>query len=114
MLAYAGATLALLGGMAAAVVALVGPADPRAVWLAAGVAWPVQLAAFAALVRVREGSGFVVGWALGMALRFAVVVVVAIAVTRSEALDPATALVSLVGFVFVLVLLEPLFLRLAD
>jgi hypothetical protein len=112
--AYGVATGVLLGGLALGVLALVAAAEPAAVGLAAGLAWVVQLVAFAVLVKGRKGSGFVVGWAVGMALRFGAVAAAAIVVTRSDSLDPATALVSLVGFVFVLVLLEPLFLRLAD
>lgn len=113
-LAYGVATGVLVGGLAVGIVALVPGAEPEAVRVAAGLAWTVQLVAFALLVRARRGSRFVVAWALGMALRFGMVAAVAIVVTRSDGLDPATALVSLVGFVFVLVLLEPLFLRLAD
>lgn len=112
--AYAAVTALLVAGLAAAVRVLVAAADPAGVWLAAGLAWAVQLAAFAVLAAGWGGPRFVVGWGLGMALRFAVVGGTALVVTRSNGPDPATALVSLVGFVFVLVLLEPLFLRLAD
>lgn len=113
--AYAAATAALLVVMAAGAGALFGSADPTSLWLAALVAWAVQLMAFAALVAGRRrGLDFMVSWAGGMVLRFAVVAGAALWVTRSSGLDAATALVGLVGFVMVLVLLEPLFLRLAD
>jgi hypothetical protein len=110
--AYAAATAALLVVMAAGAGALFESADPTSLWLAALVAWAVQLMAFAA-GRTR-GLDFMVSWAGGMLLRFAVVAGAALWVTRSSGLDAATALVGLVGFVMVLVLLEPLFLRLAD
>lgn len=113
--AYAAGSAALLVGLAAGAGALFAGADPEALWLAAAVAWGVQLMAFAGLVAGRRrGLDFMVSWAGGMALRFAAVAGVAFWVTRSSALDAATALLGLVGFVMVLVLLEPLFLRLAD
>jgi hypothetical protein len=94
VLSYGAASAVILAVLALGVSVWVDGAEPAAVWLAAGLAWPVQMAAFFALVRGRNGPGFMVGWA--------------------ELFDPVTALVSLVGFVFVLVLMEPLFLRLAD
>lgn len=114
LLTYGVAAAALLAGLAALVTALVPGAEPRAVWVAAAITWPVQLAAFGALVAGRRGVGFMAAWAGGTALRFAAVGAAAIWVTRFGSLDPASLLVSLVGFMFGLVLLEPLFLRLAD
>ncbi len=111
-LAYGAASAALLAALAAGVAAVVQTADAAGVRQAAVIAWPVQLAAFAMLVKGRRGMGFMAAWASGMALRFAVVGGAALWVTRTEGPDPASLLVSLVGFVFVLVLLEPLFLRL--
>ena len=112
VLAYGVASAALLAVLALAVVAVVDSADGTGVRLAAIVAWPVQLAAFGALVRGREGPGFMAAWTGGIALRFAAVVAAALWVTRADGPDPASLLVSLVGFVIVLTLLEPLFLRL--
>jgi hypothetical protein len=112
-LIYAAVTAALL--VIAALVLSVLVQDPLAVWLAAGVAYVVQLLAFAALVRSRtRGLGFVAGWGGGMALRFLALAGMAAGVTLSDARDPATALLSLVGFVMVLVLVEPLFFRWAE
>jgi len=114
-LAYAAASAALLVGLSVAVVEVARSAEPSSVWLAASIAYAVQLAAFALLVVARKrGRDFMVSWAGGMVLRFAVVGGVAFWLTRSGRFDPASALLSLVGFVFVLVLLEPLFLRMAD
>lgn len=111
-LVYSVASAVLVVALAGLVVVTVAGADSRGVWLAAGIAWPVQLAAFAALAAGRERFGFVAVWAGGMALRFAAVGAAALWVTRADGPDPASLLLSLVGFVFVLVLLEPLFLRL--
>ncbi|MFW5952490.1 MAG: hypothetical protein ACOCVZ_10285 [Gemmatimonadota bacterium] len=112
--AYAGATAVLVAVLGLSVVAVVDGVDAGAVRLAAVLAWLVQLAAFAVLVKGRAGLGFMAAWVSGMALRFAVVGGAAIWVIRTPERDPASLLVSLVGFVFVLVLLEPLFLRLTD
>ena len=112
--AYAGASAVLVTALAAAVVILVGGADPAGVRLAAVIAWLVQLLAFGVLVAGRPGVGFVARWVGGMALRFAAVGAAAVWVTRADGPDAVSLLVSLVGFVFVLVLLEPLFLRLTS
>lgn len=86
-----------------------------ALWIAAAIAYVVQLLAFAVLLRAR-GRGeraFLYSWAGGMALRFVTVVAVALWATRFYT-PAAPLLLGLVGFVFVLVLLEPLFLRIAE
>ncbi len=111
--AYALASGALLVALAV-LMAPFDAVDATGVRMAAVIAWPVQLVAFAALVRGREGVGFVASWVGGMALRFAAVGAAALWVTRVDGPDPASLLISLVGFVFVLVLLEPLFLRLTN
>lgn len=105
---------ALLVALAAVLMALLEPESVRGVRIAALIAWPVQMVAFAILVEGRARAGFLAGWAGGMAVRFGAVGAAAIWVTRTEAVDPASLLLSLVGFVFVLVLLEPLFLRLTN
>lgn len=111
---YGAVSAVVLTGLAVLVAALVGSADAVAVRLAAGIAWPVQAGAFVVLVEGRKRVSFVAGWAGGMALRFAAVGAAAIWVTRADGPEPASLLLSLVGFVFVLVLLEPLFLRLTS
>ena len=87
-------------------------AGQRGVLLAALIAYPVQVLAFGLLARAREDAGrFFIWWGAGIALRIAVVAVVGIASSSLES-DGRTALVlSLVGFFFVLLLLEPVFLR---
>lgn len=112
---YAAGSAVLLALLAGGVRLAFATADGGAVWLAAGVAWGVQLIAFALLaVARRREAGFMVGWGLGMLLRFAALAGMAVLVTVSEAYDPASALLGLVGFMMVLVLIEPLFLRWAD
>ena len=80
--------------------------------VSAVVAFMLQLAAFGLLVAVRgRGPLFTVGWAGGMMLRFMGLAAMALWLTRSGAPALEAALVSLVGVMFVLVLLEAIFLR---
>ena len=110
--AYAVAALAvtLLAGGIGTVVA--GDDAVSAVWFAAALAYGLQLIAFAGLVWVRDRTSlFLAGWIGGMALRFGALGGVAWWLSRSAAFPREAALISLVGFVFVLLLIEPIFLR---
>jgi hypothetical protein len=111
-LAYAGTGLVVtLAGAGVAMLFVPAPAR-SAVWFAAGVAYAIQLIAFAGLVAVRSRpKWFLLGWLTGLVLRFGAVGVVAFWLSRSAAFERAPALLSLVAFVFLLLLLEPLFLR---
>jgi hypothetical protein len=111
-LAYAGAGFALtVLGAAAAALLLPGESE-RAVWVAAGIAYALQLVAFAVLLIGRgHGKLFMVGWLGGMLIRFAGVGGVAWWVMSTAALPAAAALISLAAFLFALLLLEPIFLR---
>ncbi|HUF66222.1 MAG TPA: hypothetical protein VMM17_09610 [Gemmatimonadaceae bacterium] len=111
-LTYAGASL-LVAVVGAGLATLFAAASAvRAIWFAALLAWLLQLAAFAALIAVRERSElFLIGWLGGLVLRFGVVGVVAFWLSRSDVLPLAPTLLSLVAFVFVLLLMEPIFLR---
>jgi hypothetical protein len=109
---YAGLALVLaVVGMGVAAVATT-PEAARGVRFAAVLAWAVQVGAFAFLVWVREQPAlFLAAWVAGIGLRFVVVGLVAFWVTRTQVYPPAPTLVGLVGFVFIMVLLEPLFLK---
>jgi hypothetical protein len=114
-LVYAGVALVVLVLLALGVVLVVPGTDAASVWLAAIVAYGVQNLAFAVLLWGRRRTmGFVAGWGGGMGLRFAALAGMAIWVTVSDAHHAESALLSLIGFVMVLVLIEPLFLRMAD
>lgn len=105
----------LLLAIATALSLLVEPQGRSLVWLAAAIAYVVQLLAFLILVKFHgTGSAFMVSWAGGMVLRVLAVVALAVWVMRQPLLSAETALLSLVGFIFLLVLLEPVFLRWAD
>ena len=103
-------------GAAAILVFVVGswpflePAGHRGILLAAAVALPVQVVAFAALHRFRsEPNGFLAAWMGGTLVRMAVVGVVAFAVIRSGMDGGVAMLLALAGFFFGLLLLEPVF-----
>ena len=108
--AAAGFALTVLGAGAAA---LLLPGDSeRAVWFAGGIAYAIQLLAFAALLVGRgRATLFLVGWLGGMLIRFAGLGLVAWWVMSTAALPAAAALISLAAFLFALLLLEPIFLR---
>jgi hypothetical protein len=111
-LAYAGAGLVLTAVAAGVATLLTDAETARAVRVSAAIAYGVQLAAFAGLLAVRgRNTLFLAGWLGGMILRFAGLGVVAWWVTATSALPRAAALVSLVAFLFLLLLLEPFFLR---
>jgi hypothetical protein len=111
-LSYAGAGLVVTLVLALIVGLVLGGEATGAVWLAAGIAWVLQLFAFAGLLLVRSTpSLFIAGWAVGMVLRFGALAAAAFWVTRTAAYPPAPLLLSLVGFMFVLLMLEPVFLR---
>jgi hypothetical protein len=111
-LAYAGAALVIAAGLAAVASLFLPDLAARAVWLAAGIAWGLQLVAFALLlVAGRNATHFLAGWVAGMLLRFSALAVVAFVVSRRGVLPLDATLVGLVGIMFVLLLIEPWFLR---
>jgi hypothetical protein len=72
----------------------------------------VQLLAFGLLLMLRgQPQLFMAAWLSGMVLRFGVLGAGAFWLTREPVLPRGTALLSYVAFVFLLLLLEPLFLR---
>ncbi|HEX7117871.1 MAG TPA: hypothetical protein VF212_03740 [Longimicrobiales bacterium] len=111
---YAAVSLAVLAALALGVGAVVGPGSAPAVWAGAGVAYAIQLAAFAGLLAVRgRPEQFLVAWGGGSLLRFLMVAALGVWVTRARdfPLQPAPLLLSVAGFVILLVLLEPVFLH---
>ena len=85
------------------------------VLIAAGVAFPVQVAAFGLLLRARgEPTHFFKWWGVGVLVRIGVVIVVGIVALRIESLGAEVLLLSVAGFFFGLLLIEPAFLKGAD
>lgn len=88
------------------------PGTILGLWVAGSVAWIVQVLAAAA--RVRWGSRperFLAVFAWSAAGRLGVVGLAAGAVFLWEALHPVTTLVGLAGYLFALLLLEPVLIR---
>jgi hypothetical protein len=86
------------------------PEMVRAVWSSAVIAFFVQLVSFA-VARPFLAENPIAGWGLGSLIRFAVVMVHAFVGVKALGLVSGPALLSLVGFLFVTMLVEPLFLR---
>jgi CDP-diglyceride synthetase len=108
------------GGVALVVILLVNaglwpwlsPSARTGVFVAALVAYPIQMLAFFLLVRFwGDTKRFLLFWVGGTVVRMAVVLVAALVLTRVERLPLAPTLLGLAGFFFGLLLLEPLFLR---
>lgn len=110
-LRYAVATLAAAVLVGAALMRWVWPAAGAAVWLGVGVAYAIQLVAFGGLLLARrQPERFVVVWGGGTLVRFLVVGGVGLWVTRTEMLPAEPLLLSLVGALLLLLMLEPVFL----
>ncbi len=109
---YALAT-ALVVVVVAALLGLVLPAGAlRAVAWMGVVAWTVQVALFAPLYAARERrNAFFAAWGGGTLARFAVLGLAAWWVWRDGTLPLAPALLALAGFLFVFLLIEPVFFR---
>jgi len=88
------------------------PPARTGILVAAAVAYPVQILAFVLLTRFwGEGKRFLVVWVGGTVARMGVILLAALAVSRTDWLPPAPTLLALAGFFFGLLLLEPFFLR---
>lgn len=88
------------------------PAGRTGVLLAAAIALPVQIAAFALLLRQRgELNGFLAVWVGGTLVRMMVLGIAAFAVIRSGMDGAIPMLLALPAFFFGLLLLEPVYFR---
>ncbi len=107
---YAGAAL-LLTAATAWVLSLVWTSDAEraAILTSAGIAWVVQLFAFAILRLTAKSNNVMAGWGIGALLRFPVLAVYAFVVVGALGLPSAAALVSLAAIFFLSTLVEPLF-----
>jgi hypothetical protein len=109
---YAVVGLVIVAVLAGAVCFIVQPGQRTAVMFGAGLAYVIQLVAFGALLRFHgDAQFFLLGWAAGIGLRFLTVGMVAFVVSRTEVLPLDATLLSLVGFIVLLLFIEPLFLR---
>lgn len=109
-LKYAATGVVAIGLVAAALWPFVDAVVRRAVLLAAAVAIPVQVVAFWTLSRFRDDPrGFLAAWLGGTAARMVVLAIAAFLVIRSGMEGAIPMLLALVGFLFGLLLLEPLY-----
>ncbi len=78
---------------------------------AAAIALPFQILAFAALIHWgNEPNRFLMVWGLGMFARLLVVAGAGLGRGAVEGIDPTVFLLSVCGFLFALLLLEPVFM----
>lgn len=113
-MAVSAGVAAVLGGL---IVLIFGRDVLTPVLVAAGIGLVVQALAAVLLfggAGAADPSRFMVGWAGGALLRMMAVVATGLWLTREEAVADAPALLSLVTFLFVLTLIEPLFLKTAE
>ena len=109
---YAAAAVLFVGVVTLGLWPFLGETARNGVLVAGLIALPIQVLAFSLLVRYRgRTKGFLAAWAGGMALRAAVVVVVAVFVIRSQSASAVPMLLALPGFFFGLLLLEPLYFK---
>ena len=112
---YALTGLLMIAVAVAALFPFLGDEGRTGVLLAAVIAYPVQVAAFGLLLRSRgDPSRFFVWWGAGVAVRIGVVIIVGLVALRIESLGAEALLLSLAGFFFGLLLIEPAFFKGAD
>lgn len=104
------AAVVIFGGALGITTLKPGTEMAQAVWSSAVIAFGTQLVSFAvAQPFVKENP--IAGWGLGALVRFAVVMVHAFVGIPALGLASGPALLSLVGFLFVTMIVEPLFLQ---
>ena len=110
---YAATSASVVAVMTVALWPFLDPAARKGVLVAAAVALPLQIVAFWLLMRFRGRlNGFLAVWAGGTLVRMGVVGLVAFVAIRSGAEGAVAMLLALAGFLFALLLLEPLYFRL--
>ncbi|MSR22877.1 MAG: hypothetical protein EXR92_04940 [Gemmatimonadetes bacterium] len=109
---YALISVLVVGLVCAVLLGVVDEEGRRGVLLAAGIAVPVQVLAFGLLARARgDVIRFFIWWGAGIALRVLVVVAVGVLSSDFDRVGRTAMMLSLVGFFFLLLLLEPVFLN---
>lgn len=103
------AAVVIFGGAWGITVLKPGVELARAVWSSAFIAFGVQLLSFA-VARPFVATNPIAGWGIGSLVRFAVVMLHAFVGIPALGLASGPALISLVGFLFVTMIFEPLFL----
>jgi CBS-domain-containing membrane protein len=86
------------------------PHQHQTIALSAGLAAVVQLFAFS-IARLAQPKNMMVGWGLGSVLRLVALVLYGLVIAKLDRAALAPALLSLVGFLFLTTVVEPLFLN---
>lgn len=108
---FALAAAAIVGCAAWVVTALSGDAAAdRAVWVSAVVAVVVQVGAFAVIWPIVTKNPMA-GWGVGSIIRLVTLVLYGLVGARMFELPLGPALLSLAGFLFLTMIVEPFFLR---
>lgn len=107
---FAIAALLTLGGAWGITALRPEPDISRAVWTSAVIALGVQVLSFV-IAKPFVATNPIAGWGLGSLLRMLVLMLYAVVGTQALGLVAGPALMSLVGFLFVTMLVEPLFLK---
>jgi hypothetical protein len=109
---YGIAALVLVGAVTLTLWPFLDQPSRRGVLTAGLIAVPVQVLAFATLLRSRgRAHGFMAAWAGGMVVRALVVVGTAVVVVQAQTAGAIALLLALAGFFFGLLLLEAYFFR---
>ncbi len=110
---YVSAGAAVIVLVVAGLALVLSPEAVRAVAWMGALAWLVQSVLFAPLLAARKRLAvFFVAWGGGTLVRLGVIGGAAWWLYRTRALPLAASLLSLAGFLFLLLLLEPVFFRL--
>lgn len=107
---YAASCVVIVALLGAIAWGFVDSAGRVALLASAGLAVAVQLVAFTIAMLLRKRN-MLLGWGLGSGLRLLVLVVYALVVANVWRVPLAPALLSLVGFLFVTTVVEPVFLK---
>jgi len=110
VLGYAVASALAVGLGALGAGLLLGPREAAAVRAAAVAAYGIQVVSFAALASAR-GPAFFLAWGGGTLLRLGAVLGAGVWLARTQATPPLPLMLGLAGFLFALLLLEPIFFR---
>ena len=111
VLSFAALSAALvIGGALVAVAIWPGPDVSKTVWTSAAIALVTQLAAFG-VARQFVAFNPMAAWGIGSLVRFAVLVFYAFVGVAALSLASGPALFSLAAFLFVTMVIEPLFLK---
>ena len=103
------AAILIFGGAWGITLLKPGPEMARAVWTSAVIAFGTQLLTFA-IARPFLAKNPVAGWGLGSIVRLAVLSIYAFVGTSALGLASGPALFSFAAFLFITMLVEPLFL----